>query len=519
MLLLIKQVLTIVTIMATLLTGKVVPMLDQMQTQIGELQTTEVRMGAFNPVGGGRYYLAGSGVASSDTSIVLRSLAYPVSGYEIPMTAFGEIGYATLEPGSSSKIEFISFTGITQAAANTEATLTGVTRGLAPNSPYAASTTLQASHSGGSRVIFSNSPAYYSQFSKLKNDETITGDWTFNELPQLDSYEAPSVDEDFACKKYVDDITVAGASDAGVTTKGVVEIANIYDLANGAAASSSDTSADLVAPAKYYASTSAATSSIVITNTIGKIAQTFLDLTKNFTWIGAHTFGTTTVTTSTISTMLATTTFEGIPTLPAWDPGGANEATRKSYVDNSINSSSTNLLGASSSDFAVFNHSTNATTVLAVSVPGNTLSTSNGIYLHLPFRIEARAGCGTATATIDVLYGGSSIASTTFQIYGGWAINEWNIEGEIDTYMFASSSATVQTGRLRGEAIWVTSTTPFYNSNKWEWIVRSTGNNPSTDSSSAQQFKVDVSWDTAKTCAGLGLGFYRLATSFIEIKR
>lgn len=49
----------------------------------------------------------------------------------------------------------------------------------------------------------------------LAGDKTWTGIHTFNELPTMDAYEAPTTDAKFALKKYVDD-TVAGASMSGI---------------------------------------------------------------------------------------------------------------------------------------------------------------------------------------------------------------------------------------------------------------------------------------------------------------
>src|SRR3990167_9967786 len=72
--------------------------------------------GAVNPVGGKNYALYGGGIGSSDTSITLSSFKTPVSDYNFAMASFGTIGYLTLEPGSATRQEFISFTGIRKNA-------------------------------------------------------------------------------------------------------------------------------------------------------------------------------------------------------------------------------------------------------------------------------------------------------------------------------------------------------------------------------------------------------------------
>lgn len=146
------------------------------------LSDQERTFGAVNPVGGKLYYLYGGGISSSQTSVTLTAFKTPVSNYNLGMSDFGTIGYATIEPGNATKQEFISFTGVTQNVDGT-ATLTGVSRGLSPITPYTASTTIQKAHSGGSIVVLSNPPAFYSNFTNKNNDETITGQWTFDNFP------------------------------------------------------------------------------------------------------------------------------------------------------------------------------------------------------------------------------------------------------------------------------------------------------------------------------------------------
>ena len=240
----------------------------------GIVSPAEVQLGAYNFVGGQKYYLAGSGVGTSDTSITLTSFTQPVSGIELTMSDFGEIGYATLEPNTSKK-EFISFTGITQDSNSTQATLTGVTRGLGFVSPYTASSTLRQTHSGGTVLVISNPPQLYNELATKKNSQTITGVWTFastappvydaafsvsssslqfapasfvagfanvastsarnqilngantftglqtfNTLPQ--SSATPSSASDLTTKTYVDGLIVAGGTPASTSTAGTV---------------------------------------------------------------------------------------------------------------------------------------------------------------------------------------------------------------------------------------------------------------------------------------------------------
>ncbi len=245
-------------------------------------------LGAFNPVGGKVYYIQGGGISTSATTITLTSFKTPVSNVPFSMADFGSIGYITLEPGSASRQEFASFTGLTQNADGT-ATLTGVSRGLSPVTPYTASTTLQVQHPGGTTVVLSNSPGFYSQFAKLANDETVTGTWTFTNFPIT------------ASTTYASE-TVAGAS----------------ELATGVEAASSTesggTTRRLVLPATLSTSTPPSSGHVIPVTGIadGNIAEGFLPTTlaQNYTFSGTTTFtGVTNTGSSTLLFYTASTTY------------------------------------------------------------------------------------------------------------------------------------------------------------------------------------------------------------------
>lgn len=142
------------------------------------LQNPQQQFGAQYEVAGIPYYLYGSGVGASDTSITLVSFKQPTSGYKLSMADFGSIGYLTLEPGNTTKQEIVSFSGVSQNGDNT-ATLTGVVRGLSPVSPFTASSTLQKSHGGGTAAQISNPPQFYQKYANKENSQTITGIWQF----------------------------------------------------------------------------------------------------------------------------------------------------------------------------------------------------------------------------------------------------------------------------------------------------------------------------------------------------
>lgn len=253
----------------------------------------ELQTGGFQTVGGVTYYLYGSGVGTSDTSVTLTKFRIPGNdNYKLSMTDFGDTGYLTLEPGNLTRQEFVSFTGVTQNADGT-ATLTGVTRGLSPVSPYTASSTLQKAHSGGSIAVISNPPQLYEQLATLSNSELITGLWQFNTVLPRSSLVATTSTQ-FTTKTYVDSVANQGAATSTETNGGIVELATQLEMA-----SSTDNGANqpTVIQSKYGTSTPSGTSAsglyAAITKNNGKLHQLFWDLSEAFTWTGLHTFSAT----------------------------------------------------------------------------------------------------------------------------------------------------------------------------------------------------------------------------------
>jgi len=143
-----------------------------------------------------KFKLAGSGITSVDTTIILTSMTLPDGTTKIVTADLGEICYATLEPGTS-KEEMISFTSITQNVGGT-ATLGGVTRGLRFVNPHDEVAGNKKSHAGGTIMIISNTSGLYNKI----------------------------VD-------YINGVSIAGAADASTTVKGIVEEATDAEITAG----------------------------------------------------------------------------------------------------------------------------------------------------------------------------------------------------------------------------------------------------------------------------------------------
>lgn len=122
------------------------------------------------------FTLAGAGVIIGDTTAILSSFK-TIDGVNLTMANFGDKGFGTLEPGSGTLEEQISFTGVTQNS-NGTATLTGVSNVLFI-APYTETSGLAKTHAGGVQFVISNTSGFYNRLASKSDDETITGKWTF----------------------------------------------------------------------------------------------------------------------------------------------------------------------------------------------------------------------------------------------------------------------------------------------------------------------------------------------------
>ena len=251
-------------------------------------------LGAQNAVSARVTTLSGSGISSSATTIGLTSFKVTGADIELDMSDFGTLGCGTIEPGNVSRQEFISFTGITQSSADISATLTGVTRGLSPVSPYTASTTQQRSHSGASQFVISNSPpCFYENYANRTASTTVTARWIFDIYPEFKSSTVATTSNQFATKQYVDNTVSQGAATSTEDRGGLVELATLAEQAN-----SYDGGATQPTTIQTKNSTSTCqivgSYNIVASSTSGKLDRNCFDETSKYNLTANIGFGTST---------------------------------------------------------------------------------------------------------------------------------------------------------------------------------------------------------------------------------
>ena len=350
-------------------------------------------LGAFLPTAGGTYRLQSS-IGLTDSSVSLSSFKEPISNILYTMSYLGStIEYGTLEPGNSTKKEFISFTGITQNS-DGSATLTGVTRGLAFSTPFTASTTLQQTHSGQSIFILSNTPQFYGQFIQKNAAGTSTAilavssttPWGYDSGMNVGSAYASS--SNFASKGYVDGVSIAGAADASQAVKGIVEEATAAEASSGAADGSGNTSAPLVLTASNATSTcqSAANRVTVTALSTGKLAAGCIDQTISYGWTASTTFNNATTTFLATTSILAT-------------PGASLRLNGQNYTIDSATGADQSVLTTNGSN--ALSWVAKATTSLAFFPQTANMATSTGAPSLTNTRFDASAYIIPFTITVN----------------------------------------------------------------------------------------------------------------------
>lgn len=418
-------------------------------------------VGSVNAVAGIVYYLYGSGVGSSDTSVTLTSFKQPVSSYKLTMTDFGDIGYLTLEPGNSTRQEFVSFTGISQNTDGT-ATLTGVTRGLGFVSPYTASSSLQKQHSGGSQAVISNPPQFYERFANKLNDQQITGVFGFNTLPT--SSVTCSADYQFCTKSYIDAGFNAGAATSTFTRIGLVQIATDKQMASSSASSS--VGAPLVLLAKFASTTPGIQCSngiwncVPVGNSAGKIAQSWLDLSQAFTFTGGAT--TSGLVSTASSTFTASTTLQGTTTIAAKTGAalvfngvvGFWPSSQGAAASLLQNDGSGNLSWSTTPRNNQFSYSSSTShcgaagctlTQTIFSFPAGTFTASSTITFQGSYAC-ANGGTGSTQCLFDIEDGSGNVFASHS---GTWGTSQSGF-GQFNGFIMANNSTSAQRGTVEG---------------------------------------------------------------------
>jgi hypothetical protein len=480
----------------------------------------------YSPFGAQTYFL-GSSISSTATTVLLSSFLEPVTGTPYTMALLNtDIAYGTIAPRTASA-EFISFTGITQNS-NGTATLTGVVRGLAKKSPFTTDSAYKLPHSGQSQFIISDAPQVFNKYVTLENTETITGKKTFpaggnaNAPVSGTVYAAPTADLEYASKKYVDDIAIAGAPDATTTVKGIVEIATQAEVDAGTA--TGGTGASIVpTPAlirsrllsDYKADTGAANAYVITPSpaitayTVGQIfsfkavnANTTAS-TVNVNGLGVKTIknikGSDLVANDILAGQIVVVEYDGTNFVMVSPLGNSVSLSGGAYpagsgaaitgVDQKISIVPTGVALASN---------TTVQTLWSVSIPGGTLGTSNGIRART--QISAFQVDAGSTVLVRLSYGSTVVATRTVTATG----NPQSLTGFIDAYLLANAATNAQTGGF----YMTTGRNDFYASASFAGFGFMGANGTAAeDSTGALTLKLEIQFNTSSASNSITTNF------------
>ncbi len=350
--------------------------------------------GSFTPVEGTQFTVSQT-VLPTDTTITLTSFTTP-DGRLLTMSNFGTIGYLTLDPTNVSRLETVTFTGITQNATN--AVLTGVTRGIDFIYPYAPTLSLERTHLVGSVAILSNPAAFYGQQFLLANQSgTSTASIVFSSTtpPTYDIEPSNIMWNAYPGTALVDlnklnATAIAGAANSTESVNGISQLATQLQMASSS--STGSTGANLTLQSKYATSSAGSIGLFIpITRNDGKLSPQFIATTSTDTYnFGGQV------------TFLASTTLQATTTIAA-----------SSVTNNALNLNGLNYkfpsTRAASSTALMENGSGSLTFELVRQEPISVLDTNDitvtsGAYATSTLSITIPANTLTASSTIQVSF-------------------------------------------------------------------------------------------------------------------
>ncbi len=267
-----------------------------------------------------------SSISSTATSSILVSSVLDRDGIALPLTSTNK-GYFTIEPGVSAREESIVCTGVN----TTTVALTGCTRGLlATGTSETGSSTLAFAHNAGSKIIMTDIAQFFGNFVDIWNDQDIAGIKNYSSSPLVPS---PTTDLQAVNKVYVDNLVASGVATSTPTTFGGGKLSTRLEASNGIY--------DANDPKFLYSgiassSPQIATSSVMMSESDGKLNIGYIDFSEAWTRTGDTTLASTTITadlTMASSSVSGLMNFTGDLPTASTTPTTDNQLTRKKYID------------------------------------------------------------------------------------------------------------------------------------------------------------------------------------------
>ena len=273
-------------------------------------------------------------ISSTATEIPVTSMS-TTDGHTLTMADLGTRVFLTLEPRKTSKKEIVMCTGITSLS------WTGCTRGLAFYGTSTASVTANRhSHNSGSTITLSNVHYTQEQLVDIDSNQNIggnkkyTGNTHFYKIPTATTTIATGNNQLITLGQ-LNSVTNQGAATSSDITSGISERATKAEISAG---TSFDANNPHYISSEHATSTfQVATTSVMITESDGKLNQNALDLTENFAFSGNNSNTGT-------NTFSATTTISGNLISKAFGGTGSDGALNVTSGTTTITVSSANVV-------------------------------------------------------------------------------------------------------------------------------------------------------------------------------
>lgn len=393
--------------------------------------------------------LAGATLPSG-TAVFETSLQSPItsSATSLTLTANSVSGGTTLSGYNCFTIDEGSAQAEYVCGTVSGTTVSGMTRGVDPQTATTTNATLQFSHRRGANIKITDFPLIQIMRNQLNGNDTI---------PNILSYTSgtacsgTSANGSLCDKAYIDGVVVSGASNANETTKGIVELATAIEQASSTPLGS--TAASVVIQAKYATSSplrgcdgtaTAGALCVPVARNDGKISPNFIatSSTDAYRLTGAFSSSATT-TIAASSTTTAPIVLNSIPyKFPATQGASSTVPMNQGGGDLVWNPISKKIY-TSTGDVTVAS-SIASTTLYTFTVPANTLGVDGGVAFRIYFDTSA---LDTGNSVLfSIKYGSTFISKLTLSNGSGGSTG--TAGGFLDGTILSAGSTAAQEGNL-----------------------------------------------------------------------
>lgn len=452
--------------------------------------------------------------AHSDTTVIVSSMQTK-DGFYIDPTLFGDSIVLSINPGrsNSENVKCTSFTTSTR-------TFSGCTFGYRFDDPLNTASVNIKGHSPGEPVIISNTDTFLAlQYFSLDGTNIITGTntisniQTFSVFPVMDRVVTPTGSEQFATKRYADNLANVGSPTATFSGIGLLRIGTRNQIASSTVI---DDDNPLAITTRFTTTTcdrsGQTTSTLLVTTHTGLLHGGCVDASYGYSWTGSSTFtasttftngvhfaGGTTYTNVTTTAVTSTYIFGTVVSTTNLFIGSvqANQLVNGSNVASTTHTHEHLKSFASSTKGVVaVNNTTADTNIFSWSIPANTIGTAGLLWFRIPittFDIEASGSAGEQI-TVNLKYGASTVASCVIDNNDASALTGYR--GWIEGWLAGDGATNAQFGNIQMHVMKAPNTIPVDTNADNDGFCTDDGTS-AIDATTAQNLVISSDWSAA----------------------